>query len=1258
MAGEKIKYSDVIEIDELISKLGDAKKAMEGLLAERNKILTGAKRGGFKEFEDIEKTNKALNDSKTIRLSVLEIEKQQEKLKQEKIKTQKLINAEQDKETKRLAKEVKEREKLNNIYAQESARLNDLRKQYKNVALAEGEASKKAKELLAQITPLDAKLKSIDASAGQFQRSVGNYPKIFGGAIDSLKGFASALGLVGGISLIANTFKSAIGTIRDFDQSIQDLSAITGASGADLDKYKEAAIEMGKGVVGGASATVEAFKLIGSAKPELLANADSLIAVTDAAITLSKAAGMDLPEAATALTDAMNQFGAPAEEAGKFINVLAAGSKFGAAEIPQVTEALLKFGAAAKNSNVSIEESTALIETLAEKGLKGAEAGTAIRNVLLKIGSPDALPKEAQERLKALGISFDDLTDNTKPLSERLEILKPLLKDQTTLIKTFGAENAIAATNILSNTDRLKELTTQLTGTNTANEQAAIRAATLNDAINRLKESWNAIVLSFQSGTGVAGGLTKVLLFLANNLTTILKVVTSAGVAFATYKATIMATSVATKAYAIGQKIATLATGLFSGGINKANISFKALNATMKANPIGLVISAVVTLITMMGLFSDSANEAANAQERLNTAFEEGEKSGKALASSIKGVSDANIKAIEQEARERIASGEDAVKVEKEKTEKIIAEIEKRKNEVLDKIREEKQLTNKIAIDAEKELQERLPRIRGFANIKKAKEQTKLTIESEKKTSEGRIKGLIELEEELNKQLLDLQNDLSVKTLEKTKELTQKQIDLIKERNALLADLERQLRDVITRLIDDELERNIKSLENQFDDTINAINERVKKFPELRKKADQLILNLEAEKIKKIKELNDKAFEAERKAIEENRKKIADERKKELDDLASLYEFRFNRLAELKKREFDLELEGTKEFNENNLKVLEGYIDAELLLRKNALEEKLRRDLDDETKSAEQKLLIQEKFNAEVADLELDAQKRKDDLRKKDLEAEKAALQKKRDAYFEFFDEVSNLTQQDLDKRFAQTNEANSKEIEQRQTNISKQQELASKGLDNTLQFEEQKLAEARLREKEELERQQKIKERIAFVEAYISAYEAFLKDPDTTPQQAPFKALQSVVTAKGISKGLAALLDAGFSEGGYTGDGAKYDAAGVVHKGEFVIDKETTAKLGLRNNDMSDFKNKVYSGQLFNHNFMTSDISTKQKQVHIDNAQVVMALKKVEKAINSMPVQTMDVDGLGDIVFSLKKQGFTEAIRLQTGLKKETLNK
>jgi TP901 family phage tail tape measure protein len=343
-----------------------------------------------------------------------------------------------------------------------------------------------------------------------------------GGSFDSLGSIAKKAGAAfAGLfaaEKLTQVLQDAFQTVKQFDQSVQDLSAITGASGADLDKYKAAAIEMGKGVVGGASATVEAFKLIGSAKPELLANADALISVTDAAITLSKAAGMDLPSAATALTDAMNQFGAPAEDAGKFINVLAAGSKFGAAEIPQITDALLSFGAAAKTSNVSIEESTALIETLAEKGLKGAEAGTAIRNVLLKIGAPDALPKDAQQALEGLGISFDDLTDKNKPLSERFEALKPLLNDNAALVKVFGTENVIAATNILQNTDRLRELTGQVTGTNTAYEQAEIRSKTLNEALNRLKESYNAIILGFANSGDASGKFAAVVDLVSNNM--------------------------------------------------------------------------------------------------------------------------------------------------------------------------------------------------------------------------------------------------------------------------------------------------------------------------------------------------------------------------------------------------------------------------------------------------------------------------------------------------------------------------------------------------------------------------------------------------------------------------------------------------------------------------------------------------------------------------------------------------------------------
>ena len=89
------------------------------------------------------------------------------------------------------------------------------------------------------------------------------------------------------------------------------------------------------------------FELIGSAKPELLKSAEALGKVTDASITLSNASGLDLVVSADALTSTLNQFNLKADESTRVINALAAGSKFGAAAIPSITEAIRAFGAVA-----------------------------------------------------------------------------------------------------------------------------------------------------------------------------------------------------------------------------------------------------------------------------------------------------------------------------------------------------------------------------------------------------------------------------------------------------------------------------------------------------------------------------------------------------------------------------------------------------------------------------------------------------------------------------------------------------------------------------------------------------------------------------------------------------------------------------------------------------------------------------------------------------------------------------------------------
>ena len=524
--------SNKMDSSKTIKQFADDQSKANKLMMESIKIEE-LKQKTLKTSESVEtQRKKTMQETEKLRQQSIKSEQENERNQQQRIKTKR----EQIRLDRQIAMENERKQKADERAAKIAR---DEASAYKQLERSTRELKNASKELAAQLLQLendgkkntkefhamsrqyrettkaareaDQQLKQIDQRVGDNFRNVGNYV----GALNTLRNGLAQLGLAFGV---AEIFRTGVGAVVEFDQAIADLSAITGASGKDLEYFKKQANELGLNVEGGASAVVEAYKLIGSAKPELLANASALNQVTKSAITLAQAAGMEVPEAATALTDAMNQFGASADEADKFINVLAAGSKFGAVEIPQVTEALLKFGAVAYTSNVSIEESTVLIEALGEKGLKGAEAGTALRNVMLKLSAPDALPKEATERLTALGVNFDVLRDKSKPFTDRLRELKPLLNDAGAMVKTFGTENVVAATNLIMLTDRTDQLKKSMTGTNTAYEQAKVRTNTLGHALMELKNSFLSLFTTMQSGEGSGQYIIDFLKMLAHNL--------------------------------------------------------------------------------------------------------------------------------------------------------------------------------------------------------------------------------------------------------------------------------------------------------------------------------------------------------------------------------------------------------------------------------------------------------------------------------------------------------------------------------------------------------------------------------------------------------------------------------------------------------------------------------------------------------------------------------------------------------------------
>lgn len=358
-----------------------------------------------------------------------------------------------------------------------------------------------------QLAEAEAGLKSLQ----------GNVKSVAGGWAEMLKSAGGvAFGVVVGnmassLSEKVMSVLGAIGKLRTgFENSSKTLSAITGADGAALEYLQNAAVRLSTQSTKSAEDFLEAMKLIASAKPELLKDKEALALVTEEALRLSKATGMDLPEAASKLTDALNQYNAPASEAAKYVDILTAAAKYGAAEVPGVTEALLEFGPVAKQANVQFNESAAAIELLAERGVKGAEAGTKLRNVMLTLAASKSLPAAAQEQLAKYGVNLDILSDKTLSFEQRLTELSKIQNDTNAMQAVFDKQNVVAGQILLSNIPRYAQLAEQAKEVGVANAQASTNTATLSSMYGKLVNVLSAFALGLplQGLKGFIGLLT------------------------------------------------------------------------------------------------------------------------------------------------------------------------------------------------------------------------------------------------------------------------------------------------------------------------------------------------------------------------------------------------------------------------------------------------------------------------------------------------------------------------------------------------------------------------------------------------------------------------------------------------------------------------------------------------------------------------------------------------------------------------------
>lgn len=289
-------------------------------------------------------------------------------------------------------------------------------------------------------------------------------------------GIAKIGGYAAAFAGISTSIHAAVTANMEFEKSLSSLRSLTGVSAQELNYFRAEAVKMAMDSTQSAVAMVDAYKLIGSQMPELLKNKEALSATARAAVTLAEAAEIDVPTAAKALTGSLNQMGASSARASEYINILAAASQQGSADIPYLNRAIENAGGTASAVGVKFNELVAAIEAIAPRITDAGSAGTNLRNIFL------TLEASADNNLKPSVVGLSTAIDN----------LSKKNLNATELTKMFGKESVTAAIALLQEKDAFDQLRVGIEGTNTAQEQARINNDNLAGSISKLQNAWTA----------------------------------------------------------------------------------------------------------------------------------------------------------------------------------------------------------------------------------------------------------------------------------------------------------------------------------------------------------------------------------------------------------------------------------------------------------------------------------------------------------------------------------------------------------------------------------------------------------------------------------------------------------------------------------------------------------------------------------------------------------------------------------------------
>jgi TP901 family phage tail tape measure protein len=456
-----------------------------------------------------------------------------------------LVTSQFDKQDKSLQAITARNAVLNKEIDAQKEKISTLERALKNAADSFGENDKRTLAWQTQLNNANAELNKMERELKESQEQVKrlNREKIddlinglkkagdIAGKtlVAGLKAAAAAMAAIGTGAVAAGKFiGDSLGVYAEFEDSMKQVQATMGLTGAEgeeaFKKLSEAAKEAGASTRFTASESADALNYLALAGY----NVDQAIEALPGVLTLAAAGGMDLAQASDLVTDSMAALGLEISQMGDYMDLMARTAQRSNTNVQQLGEAILVSGATMKNAGQSVETLNVMLGVLANRGIKGAEGGTKLRNVVMSLTSPTS---KAAKELENLGVSVSDSEGNIRDLNDILTELNGKLNglseaDKLNALSNIFNKQDIAGVNaLLAGTgEEMENLYQELANAKGAAEDMAnIMEGGLAGSVRSLKSAYEGLQIAIgEQFSGMAQDTVDEVTLLVRDVTAIL----------------------------------------------------------------------------------------------------------------------------------------------------------------------------------------------------------------------------------------------------------------------------------------------------------------------------------------------------------------------------------------------------------------------------------------------------------------------------------------------------------------------------------------------------------------------------------------------------------------------------------------------------------------------------------------------------------------------------------------------------------------